>query len=186
MIAYQYDAAGYYAGKIEDYGILPNNATYTAPNLQDGYVHRWNGKKWDQVENHKGKQGYVDGQPFIVTDYGPLPDGWSETPPPPTLSEVISDYEARIQARLDNFARTLGYDSILSACSYATSNVEVYRIEGQYCVDARDATWAKAYDLLQALQPIVEADGAIPAWEEIEAHLQPLAWPAGSRGYKGE
>ena len=103
--------------------------------------------------------------------------------PLPTLDEVIADYEARIQQRLDDFARTLTYDGIMSACTYATSGVDMYRIEGQYCVDARDATWAKAYELLSAILPTVQAGGAIPAWEAIEAELPVLEWPEGSRGY---
>ena len=106
-------------------------------------------------------------------------------PEPPTLEEVIADYEARIQARLDDFARSLTYDGIMSACTYATSGVDMYRIEGQYCVDARDDTWAKAYELLSAILPTVQAGGAIPAWEEIEAELPVLEWPEGSRGYGG-
>lgn len=105
-----------------------------------------------------------------------------ETPALP-LEEVVADYESRIQERLDKFARSLTYDGMLSACTYATSTVEMYRIEGQYCVDARDATWAKAYELLSAVLPAVQAGGNIPSWEEIEAQLPPLAWPEGSRGY---
>ena len=86
---------------------------------------------------------------------------------------VAADYEAKIQARLDNFARSLAYDGIISACSYATSTVERYRIEGQYCVDMRDATWAKAFELFSAFKP----DAPVPAWEEIEARLPPLSSP---------
>lgn len=104
-------------------------------------------------------------------------------PPPPTLEAVLAGFENNIQSRLDTFARTLTYDSMMSACTYATSTIPMYRIEGQYCVDARDATWAKAYELMQAIQPRVQAGGAIPSWEDIEAQLPPLVWPEGSRGY---
>lgn len=100
--------------------------------------------------------------------------------PPPTLEETIRDYEDKVQGRLDAFARTLTYDGMLSACTYATSLVEMYRIEGQYCVEARDATWHKAFQLLNAFTP----GDPIMSWEEIEAQLPPLAWPKGSRGYR--
>jgi hypothetical protein len=40
-------------------------------------------------------------------------------------------------------------------------------------VKARDDTWAKGYELLAGYQQT----GTIPAWEEIEAQLPPLAWP---------
>lgn len=114
----------------------------------------------------------------IVTGYdGKLYFEGAEPQKPQKM--VVAEYEAKIQARLDDFTRTLTYDGILSACTYATSAIEMYRIEGQYCVEARDATWAKAFELLSAFQP----GDPVPTWEEIEAELPPLAWPEGSRGY---
>jgi len=101
----------------------------------------------------------------------------------PTIDEIIYKFTGLIQQRLDEFARTLTYDNILSACTYSTSNVEMYRIEGQYCVVARDATWAKAYELMEKLRPLIEAGGETPTWEDIEEQLPPLVWPEGSRGY---
>lgn len=103
---YQYTADGYYAGEVEDYGLLPNNATRTAPTLQDGHIPRWTGTAWESVENHKGKEGYVDGKPSKIKDYGPLPAGWSDTPPPPTLEEAKTAKRAEIR---------IGYDAALAA-----------------------------------------------------------------------
>lgn len=99
------------------------------------------------------------------------------------IKNVAKEYEARVQERLDKFARTLTYYSILSACTYATSVIEMYRIEGQYCVEARDATWARAYSLMESIVPQVQAGAEIPSWEDIEVQLPPLVWPEGSRGY---
>lgn len=122
-----------------------------------------------------------------MTDVGPLPEGAiaerPEKPADAVLADTIAEYEANIQARLDGFASTLTYDGIMSACTYATSGVEMYRIEGQYCGDSRDATWARAYELLSAILPTVQAGGDIPVWEAIEAELPVLEWPEGSRGY---
>lgn len=47
-----------------------------------------------------------------------------------------------VQQRLDTVARSLGYDSILSACSYASSSVPQFQAEGQAATAWRDATWA--------------------------------------------
>jgi hypothetical protein len=88
---------------------------------------------------------------------------------------VITDqFTAKFQARLDAFARTRGYDGILSACTYATSANPKFAAEGQYCVQARDATWATCYEILNAVQ-----SGArpTPTWEELEAELPALQWP---------
>jgi len=79
------------------------------------------------------------------------------------------------QQRLDNFAKTRNYDSILSACTYATSSVLTFQTEGQYCVSARDETWAKLYQIMAE----VEA-GTRPmptGYADIEPELPVLAWP---------
>lgn len=94
--AYQYTADGYYAEKIEDYGLLPNNATHTAPVFRAGFIPRWTGAAWEQVEDHKGEEGYVDGQPHTIKDYGPYPAGWSKTLPPPTLEKVKIDGKSKV------------------------------------------------------------------------------------------
>lgn len=85
---YQYTADGYFAGEFEDHGLLPNNATRTPPQLSDGYIPRWNGNRWVLVEDHKGQEGYLNGEQYTVKDYGPLPEGFSETSPPPSLEEA--------------------------------------------------------------------------------------------------
>lgn len=79
------------------------------------------------------------------------------------------------QKRLDEFANTRNYDGILSLCTYATSLNAKFKAEGQYGVEARDATWAKLYDMLAE----VEA-GARPkpsGYADVEPELPVLAWP---------
>lgn len=79
------------------------------------------------------------------------------------------------QRRLDEFARTRNYDGILSACTYATSAVPKFAAEGQYAVQARDATWAALYAFMADVQA-----GAQPVpsgFEDVEPLLPPLAWP---------
>ncbi len=79
------------------------------------------------------------------------------------------------QVRLDTFAKTRNYDGILSACTYATSAVLKFKTEGQYCVNQRDATWAKLYQMLAEVQA-----GTRPmptGYTDIEAELPVLVWP---------
>jgi hypothetical protein len=96
-------------------------------------------------------------------------------PPPKTPEEIIAEFSAGVQSRLDTFARTRGYDGILSACTYTTSTNPNFSAEGQCCVQARDATWAKCYEILSAVQ---SGTRQTPAWEELEAELPELEWPA--------
>jgi hypothetical protein len=94
----------------------------------------------------------------------------------PTSEQIEAAFTAAIQSRLDDFARTRNYDSILSACTYATSTVPKFQGEGQACVNLRDATWAAAYDILAQVQA---AQRAMPiSIADIEADLPALGWPA--------
>lgn len=100
-IAYQYTSAGIYAGNIEDYGILPHNATYTTPpDVEDGHILQWDGTAWHQVENHKGDTGYVNGESYTIKNYGPYPDGWSADAPEPTTDERMATLRAGRDARI--------------------------------------------------------------------------------------
>jgi len=95
--------------------------------------------------------------------------------PVPTQTQLISTVTVAIQARLDNFARERGYDGILSACTYANSSVNKFRVEGQCCVDLRDATWAAAYSLLDDVE---SGARTIPTLDDIAQELPALEWTA--------
>lgn len=98
-----------------------------------------------------------------------------QDPPPPTPEQIVAQYTAAVQQRLDDFAKTRGYDGILSAATYATSTVLKFAAEGQYAVQIRDATWAKCYEILAAVQA---GERQIPTEAELLAELPTLAWPA--------
>jgi hypothetical protein len=79
------------------------------------------------------------------------------------------------QDRLDAFARTRNYDGILSACTYATSATAKFADEGQYCVESRDATWAKLYDIYEEVKA---GDRPMPSgYDAIKGELPVLEWP---------
>jgi len=46
--------------------------------------------------------------------------------------------------------------------------------EGQFMVEARDATWATGYEILNA---VLSGQRPMPSIEEVIAELPPLAWP---------
>lgn len=89
--------------------------------------------------------------------------------------QIKNSIVRQTQNRLDDFAKTRNYDGILSLCTYATSTNAKFRAEGQYGVEARDATWAKLYEILAE----VEA-GTRPmptGFQDIEPELPILEWP---------
>lgn len=116
----------------------------------------------------------------VVPEVGAAGTITPEPPPPPpstelTVEQQIEAYKTNIQQRLDAFAATRGYDGILSACTYVTSSVPQFAAEAQYAVQARDATWATAYQILAEVQA-----GTRPAPEDanaLVALLPPLQWP---------
>jgi len=88
---------------------------------------------------------------------------------------LIREVQDKTQQRLDAFASTRNYAGILSACTYATSTVPKFATEGQYCVEARDTTWAQLYEILAEVQA---GTRPVPAgYSEIESELPVLAWP---------
>lgn len=89
--------------------------------------------------------------------------------------QIKTEITAAVQDRLDAFARTRGYDDIVSACSYATSTHPRYGAEGRYCVAVREQTWDAMFaieaDVLAGTRPM-------PAgYEDIEPELPALVWP---------
>ena len=82
--------------------------------------------------------------------------------------------QTAVQKRLDDFAQTRGYDNILSCCTYATSTVQKFQQEAQYCVQARDSHWSACYTILQEFEA---GTRAIPTVPELLGLMPALQWP---------
>jgi hypothetical protein len=121
----------------------------------------------------------------VVESEMSLIDGqWTQTWAVVTLSaeeqaayfeQLKSSIVSEVQSRLDTFANSRNYDGILSACTYAGSTIPTFQSEGEYCVLARDTTWAALYQIMADVQ-----SGARPApanYAEIESELPALVWP---------
>jgi hypothetical protein len=85
-----------------------------------------------------------------------------------------TNLQAAVQNRLDEFAQTRNYDSVLSCCSYAASTNTKFQQEAQYCVQARDAHWAACYTILQEFEA---GTRSIPTVEELLSLMPALQWP---------
>lgn len=117
----------------------------------------------------------VSGQYFQVWEvYGLTPEEIAANEAA-HIKQVTDNIVQQTQQRLDDFAQTRNYDGILSLCTYATSTFPKFKVEGQYGVEARDATWETLYQILAE----VEA-GTRPmpnSYADIEPDLPPLVWP---------
>ena len=72
------------------------------PTAKTGFWPAEKNGKWEDIEDHRGKEGYLKGQPHTIEEYGPLPDGWSDTPPPPTTEELFARLRDQRYTRINS------------------------------------------------------------------------------------
>lgn len=150
--------------------------TYTEPDtLKDFNVYRVESVPFPEYDKLNYK--LTEGLPTIVD--GVWYQTWNTVEC--TSEEVLENInttkqnlQAAVQDRLDSFARTRNYDSILSCCTYATSTNPKFQQEAQYCVQARDSHWNACYTILQQFEA---GQRPIPTVEQLLSEMPILQWP---------
>ncbi|MCW5602574.1 hypothetical protein [Nitrosomonas sp.] len=115
--------------------------------------------------------------PFVVAGEATIADIQDGDFPLPQRdpTEIQAEIVEATQSRLDTFARSRGYDNIMSACTYANSSVPKFSAEGKYAMQVRDATWNALYQMLLDVQA---GNRPIPSgYDEIKNELPVLVWP---------
>jgi hypothetical protein len=81
-------------------GTLPpaNALRGDKPTVPAGYWPSEKDGRWIDIEDHRGEEGYVNGSPFTILDFGTYPSGWSITPPELTDEEKTGLRRAEINA----------------------------------------------------------------------------------------
>lgn len=101
-------------------------------------------------------------------------------PPAPTEAETVAAYEADVQRYMDGIAWLYGYDSTLTAISYAEEPaVPAFQVEGQAFRAWRSLVWAACRDVLSQYQA---GERTAPTAEELLAELPALDLPAPTLG----
>lgn len=126
--------------------------------------------------------------PYITADMTPMTAAEIEAHinPVPTQAQLQATNEAEIQAALDAMARTRGYDSIASACTYASSTpavpstdphfatCEKFRLEGNALQAWKSITWATAYAYLAT---VTAGTNPMPTPAQAVAMIPAFTWP---------
>lgn len=113
------------------------------------------------VPQWKEQEELPDDDPAVVAHLNRL------TPP----RSPTRDAENAVQVYMDKAAQALGYDSILSAASYAISQHPVFGPQGVAFVKWRDAVWSHCY---QALADIQTGSREAPTIDQLLAELPAL------------
>lgn len=135
---------------------------------------------FDRVPQPCWSPRYVGGSLDLVS--GERFGGSWEDPGAPTPEDLQEEFLQSTQARLTNLvqgvldaeAKTRGYESILSLCTYATSTNLRFQAEGQAGVVWRDECWALGYQLVAEVRA---GQRMVPTDEELLAMLPAMAWP---------
>jgi hypothetical protein len=91
--------------------------------------------------------------------------------------QIKQDILNATQMALDSFAQTRNYSGIMSACTYVSSTNPTFAAEGAYCVDLRDQTWAKLYEMLAEVQAGTRPIPSSYADIAPELPVTSAAWP---------
>lgn len=92
----------------------------------------------------------------------------------PTVEEIKANLLQAVDRYLNSTVQAKGYDSILSACSYAFDTTdEIFAEEGKKCLAWRSSVYRKCYDILADVE---QGKRNIPTEEELLAELPKLEW----------
>ncbi|MCD8351444.1 MAG: hypothetical protein LUC93_12625 [Planctomycetaceae bacterium] len=95
MDNHYYDDNGIYtcSAPANEGSLPPAGAVRESPPSRPGYWPKRTAANdgWELVEDHRGERGWLAGVPAVVRELGPLPEGWSSTPPPQANEDACRD-----------------------------------------------------------------------------------------------
>lgn len=86
--------------------LLPANATFEKPNLQEGFASVWN-DKWENIEDNRGKEYWLDTDTFgtpakTMKELGAFPANAVFTAPAKTIDELKADKINEFKSKRDS------------------------------------------------------------------------------------
>ena len=132
--------------------------------------------KWTTQPDWRGYRYWLPDRTFhTITELGvEPPEDAMDSDPGPSYQDQIFELTVQVQRMMDDEVKKRGYDSILSACTYATSKVPKFQAEGQACVEWRDDVWVAFY---QHLGKVKDAGTDPPTFDDLVTILPAMVWP---------
>lgn len=95
--------------------------------------------------------------------------------PPAVIQRVAKLATDKVEQRLNAWANTRNYESILSAVSYVNSPIPNFQADSQKAVQVRDTSWVALY---QYLDKVTSSQVPVPKTfeDDIEPHLPVPSW----------
>jgi hypothetical protein len=150
---------------------LGGDVVFEGPQATDGEFWQYSQQAGVEQKNGKWYTKYVLGPIFTDTEERDAYIALKTTERNTAIQNAIVE---GVQKRLDDFAKTRNYYDILSAATYANSTNPTFAAEALYCVQKRDETWAKVY---QIEKDIKDGKRSMPSgYADIEAELPSLSW----------
>ena len=133
----------------------------------------WNGSSgWiDNVDSTRDRiEELPDWANLALSVYEAKANPPAEVLTPEQIQEkTIESYKEAAQSQLDSLAQSWGYDSMISAASYANSTNAQFKAESLALIAWRDDVWTAAYVLLANVQA-----GKKSAPKTVDAFLNQL------------
>ncbi|MCL2656139.1 MAG: hypothetical protein FWD62_01755 [Betaproteobacteria bacterium] len=96
-------------------------------------------------------------------------------PPQPTLEQIKAEFAAAVQTHMDSVARSLGYDDIKTAVTYADEPaVPKFQAEGQTLRAWRSRVWDACYAKMDV---VMSGADQLPSVEDLIASLPAFEMP---------
>jgi len=103
--------------------------TKEPPKKKSGYAIIYNHDKavWEQIKDHRGKTGFVDGTPYTHRDLSPLPKNFTDEKPPMSEKDVLAHVRMTRNSLLDKSDYFMLDDVFNNLSSEQADNLQSYR-----------------------------------------------------------
>ena len=113
--------------------VAPTNAVRgEPPEVIGGHWPCWDGQAWRQVEDHRGMEGWLNGEPFTVNDLGALPDDWTVEPPEPAPEAIAAAEKAAAVMAADQLITARLQRQVVQTESFAPAEFAVFAKAGLF------------------------------------------------------